>query len=324
MLIYYLPLSLSMVGCTLNLIAISFFNNLHNCQTLRQMIICFTSSDLILFTSYLFMHVLFGDSAFDISHFDLPNLITFIIIHAGIYFGLITSQLWTCWLAQYLNCYGNGTFEEKWLIKYKATSYFMGIIAVVAVISLDVIEVFRGRSVTIELWFNVAIALAIFLCFVFSLKSYLSGIYRVWKRRDSIPWLLLIYPLVAIAVPMPKILVSIFCTLTNSCGDNKWIHLRALFYLQGFLNALAYGLISLISQLCATLKRRSNRLLSQACDGIDIISYCDKADSLYKSRNITRKTTADSLRDFEVDSGVDGDDDLKASYFSMPRHRSTL
>lgn len=280
MLIYSIALCLSVTGGTLNLIAIIFLRELRDIA-LRKMITHFTIADLVILTSFLLRQTVLGDKYVDIHNLDQPKQTIKIVYHMGEAFGLVATQLWTCWLSQYLYCSGNGTFQKQWLKKYTLISYLLGIIASIFTLIMDLVYLFGKEDAThgdlldsIEAtWYNVPFIGAILCCFLFSMGYYISGIRLSCSRRAPIPWVLLLYPLIAIVFPLPKYLITFICFLSTNCTENSqeriWVVVRTLLYLQGFVNALVYGLFGGIQEI---LKEKCSKKRESASLGTEISS----------------------------------------------------
>lgn len=225
------------------------------------MIIHFISADIILFASYLLRHAIFGEKIKELKDFELHCFIIYAIVYFFVGFGLIIKQLWTCSLAHYLYHTGNGTFQEHWLKGKIFKSYLLGFVAGTFVVILLVHDFYSGDSAPLFMLYNLFFSIVILICFFYLLAYYLRGFWVMWHGNRPVHWMLLIYPLVAMILPLPKFIVRFVCFSIgdknyNDLTDDYWVTVRSLFYIQGFVNALVYGLTNRISQ---TIKNKCSK-----------------------------------------------------------------
>ena len=245
---------LSIVGCTLNLIVACVLEKTRE-GPLWEMTIHYISADLGFFLfSFLLGAILILPPASFLFEFLICLKTACLVI----------SQLWPCCFAHFLYHQGKGSYQEHWLSSYQWTLYMTGNIIgyIYTFLPLVVMISPRGKTSQIQGSFLILIIAVILISFLVSLVYYLRGLYLMKQRGMPIPWMLLVYPTISLICPLPYFGAEMIAYFTRY--DYRFGWFTTPFYLQGLLNAIAYGLVGGVREVIREKCSRKKHLTSES------------------------------------------------------------
>ena len=125
-----------------------------------------------------------------------------------------------------------------------------------------------------------------------SLNYYIRGLILARDRGNRIPWILLLYPIILLVCNLlNNVIVCGIQIFSSNVSTPIWDYISAVWVLQGFLNALVYGLTSGIGEAIKKLFCQKNFEDSVSVGDIETVLHHHPPNDYNSSRSSTCSVT---------------------------------
>ena len=229
---------------------------------LGKMVIHLSIADLILATQEIIVEEM--NYKYDLSN-SFNRFLYNLASSSGI-FANCGSMMWTCCFAHCLYTLGKEGSEDLSISKYKTyffisygVAFLVGIVTIILLLFWDIAEFVISTIFPIFPMFTIfrimdtflgsLICLQTVFSLIVSLNYYIRGLILARDRGNRIPWILLLYPIILLVCNLPNNVTACGIQIFSSNVSTPiWDYISAVWVLQGFFNALVYGLTSGIGE----------------------------------------------------------------------------
>lgn len=225
---------LSIIGCILNIVVTALVRKMYN-NPLGKMVIHLSIADISLAISAMVR---------ELTNYSEDMKFSTVFPRTLGSFGNSASMIWTCCFAHCLYSVGregNEDFLHSLYKIYLKISYGVAFITGISHLFTNYVLYYDVHD-KVNWLMAVLISSQIVVSLIVTLYYYISGLRLMHQRGNRLPWSLLIYPLILLVCNLPR---NVFLQYTGYIYDNpKYQLTQATWVIQGFLNALVYGLTS--------------------------------------------------------------------------------